>query len=182
MQDSLNFQRHVNGTSLSAASSQTSVLPDITRQFTKNLRNIADIISAPQTSSVQSPLAISSSPSVLVNLDRANVSSGGPASGISNGAVNAGDQRSGSALKPEELVTGRPQSQNNWGDVEHLFEGYDDQQKEAIQQERARRLDEQNKMFASNKLCLVLDLDHTLLNSAKVSVMLKAINYMPLLV
>lgn len=60
-----------------------------------------------------------------------------------------------------------PYSQNGWGDVEHLFEGYNDQQKAAIQRERARRIDEQKKMFAANKLCLVLDLDHTLLNSAK---------------
>ncbi|KAJ8432282.1 hypothetical protein Cgig2_028544 [Carnegiea gigantea] len=72
-----------------------------------------------------------------------------------------------SALRPEEVVAGRPQSQSTWGDVEHLFEGYDDKQKAAIQQERARRIDEQKKMFAARKLCLVLDLDHTLLNSAK---------------
>jgi len=32
----------------------------------------------------------------------------------------------------------------------------------------ARKLEEQNKMFAARKLCLVLDLDHTLLNSAMV--------------
>ncbi|KAJ6705176.1 RNA polymerase II C-TERMINAL DOMAIN PHOSPHATASE-LIKE 3 [Salix purpurea] len=56
---------------------------------------------------------------------------------------------------------------NTWEDVEHLFEGYDDQQKAAIQRERARRIEEQKKMFAARKLCLVLDLDHTLLNSAK---------------
>ncbi|RVW78037.1 RNA polymerase II C-terminal domain phosphatase-like 3 [Vitis vinifera] len=37
----------------------------------------------------------------------------------------------------------------------------------AIQRERARRIDEQKKMFSARKLCLVLDLDHTLLNSAK---------------
>lgn len=167
LQDTFNVQRHVNGTSLSAASSQTPVLPDITRQFTKNLRNIADIISAPQTSSVQSPLAISSTLSVQVNADRVGVSSGGPATSSSAGLINTGDQRTGSASRPAEVVTGRSQLQNNWGDVEHLFDGYDDQQKAAIQQERSRRLDEQNKMFAAHKLCLVLDLDHTLLNSAK---------------
>ncbi|OAY70585.1 RNA polymerase II C-terminal domain phosphatase-like 3, partial [Ananas comosus] len=54
-----------------------------------------------------------------------------------------------------------------WGDVDHLLDGYDDQQRAAIQRERARRIAEQNKMFAARKLCLVLDLDHTLLNSAK---------------
>ncbi|XP_057529184.1 RNA polymerase II C-terminal domain phosphatase-like 3 [Amaranthus tricolor] len=158
LQDNLNSQRHANGTSLSAASAQTPALPDITKQFTKNLRNIADIISAPQTSSVQSPLPKSTA-SVQSNLDRVSASSGG--------LVNTADQRTGSGLKPEEVATGRPQWQNSWGDVEHLFEGYDDQQKAAIQQERTRRLDEQKKMFASRKLCLVLDLDHTLLNSAK---------------
>ncbi|XP_021723008.1 RNA polymerase II C-terminal domain phosphatase-like 3 [Chenopodium quinoa] len=159
LQDHFNLQKHVNGKSLSAASSQTPVLPDITKQFTKNLKNIADIISTPLTSSIQSPPALSS-PSVQVNLDSESVSSGG--------VLNTGDQRSGSSLKPEEVSTG-PQLQNNWGDVEHYFDGYDDQQKAAIQQERTRRLDEQKKMFASHKLCLVLDLDHTLLNSAKFS-------------
>ncbi|CAA6668332.1 unnamed protein product [Spirodela intermedia] len=34
---------------------------------------------------------------------------------------------------------------------------------------RARRIEEQNRMIADRKLCLVLDLDHTLLNSAKFS-------------
>ncbi|ONK78315.1 uncharacterized protein A4U43_C02F17130, partial [Asparagus officinalis] len=58
-------------------------------------------------------------------------------------------------------------SANPWGDVDHLLDGYDDQQKAAIQKERARRIEEQNKMFAARRLCLVLDLDHTLLNSAK---------------
>ncbi|XP_065852158.1 RNA polymerase II C-terminal domain phosphatase-like 3 [Euphorbia lathyris] len=60
-----------------------------------------------------------------------------------------------------------PRPPNPWADFEHLFDGYNDQQKAAIQRERTRRIEEQNKMFAANKLCLVLDLDHTLLNSAK---------------
>ncbi|KAF8694272.1 hypothetical protein HU200_038410 [Digitaria exilis] len=54
-----------------------------------------------------------------------------------------------------------------WGDVDHLLDGYDDQQRALIQKERARRITEQHKMFSARKLCLVLDLDHTLLNSAK---------------
>ncbi|XP_062197150.1 RNA polymerase II C-terminal domain phosphatase-like 3 [Phragmites australis] len=56
---------------------------------------------------------------------------------------------------------------NPWGDVDHLLDGYDDQQKSLIQMERARRIMEQRNMFSARKLCLVLDLDHTLLNSAK---------------
>lgn len=184
LQENINAQRYVNGTSPSAASSQTPILPDITKQFTKNLKNIADIISSPQTSSIQSPLAVSSL-SAQANSDTTSISSGGQASCSSGGPVITGNQRTVSALRPEEVVSGRPQSQNNWGDVEHLFDGYDDQQKAAIQQERARRLDEQNKMFADRKLCLVLDLDHTLLNSAKVSFLLKVIVYyitLPLLI
>uniref|UniRef100_A0A0A9CV19 RNA polymerase II C-terminal domain phosphatase-like n=1 Tax=Arundo donax TaxID=35708 RepID=A0A0A9CV19_ARUDO len=54
-----------------------------------------------------------------------------------------------------------------WGDVDHLLDGYDDQQKALIQKERARRISEQQNLFSAQKLCLVLDLDHTLLNSAK---------------
>ncbi|CAL4993050.1 unnamed protein product [Urochloa decumbens] len=56
---------------------------------------------------------------------------------------------------------------STWGDVDHLLDGYDDQQRALIQKERARRITEQQKMFSARKLCLVLDLDHTLLNSAK---------------
>lgn len=48
------------------------------------------------------------------------------------------------------------------------FEGLTGEQLEAVCVERARRIDEQNRMLNSKKLCLVLDLDHTLLNSAKV--------------
>ncbi|KAJ6307720.1 hypothetical protein OIU76_017504 [Salix suchowensis] len=81
--------------------------------------------------------------------------------GISNS-----DQKTGPASSLE-VVAASSHSQNTWKDVEHLFEGYDDQQKAAIQRERARRLEEQKKMFGARKLCLVLDLDHTLLNSAK---------------
>ncbi|RHN64231.1 putative protein-serine/threonine phosphatase [Medicago truncatula] len=68
----------------------------------------------------------------------------------------------------ETCASGSCQPHNTWAaNVEHLLEGYDAQQKAVIQRERARRLEEQNKMFAARKLCLVLDIDHTLLNSAK---------------
>lgn len=162
LQGNFNFQRHVSGASLNAASAHMPVLPDITKDYTKNLRNIADIISAPQTSTVQPPLTAGAPSFVQSNLDRLIGSNTVP--------VKTADQRSCSGLKPEEVVTGRSLGHDNWEDVKHLFERYDDQQKATIQQERARRLDEQKKMFASRKLCLVLDLDHTLLNSAKVSV------------
>lgn len=59
-------------------------------------------------------------------------------------------------------------SPDSWGNLQHIIDGYDDKQRAAIHKERARRIEEQNKMFAVRKLCLVLDLDHTLLNSAKV--------------
>ena len=57
---------------------------------------------------------------------------------------------------------------NHWDNLEPLLEGLEEKQKQAVRQERARRIDEQSRMFAARKLCLVLDLDHTLLNSAKV--------------
>ena len=60
------------------------------------------------------------------------------------------------------------QPSDPWGDMDHLLDGYDEHQKATIQRERARRIEEQNRMIADRKLCLVLDLDHTLLNSAKV--------------
>lgn len=53
-----------------------------------------------------------------------------------------------------------------WENLE-VFEGLDEEEREAVYQERARRIEEQNRMLNARKLCLVLDLDHTLLNSAK---------------
>ena len=57
---------------------------------------------------------------------------------------------------------------NHWNNLEPLLEGLDEKRKQAVRQERARRIEEQTRMFVAKKLCLVLDLDHTLLNSAKV--------------
>ncbi|XP_072958311.1 RNA polymerase II C-terminal domain phosphatase-like 3 [Typha angustifolia] len=76
------------------------------------------------------------------------------------------DSKIASGVDPGR-VRGALLSTNPWGEVDHLLGGYDDQQKAAILRERARRIAEQNKMFSAKKLCLVLDLDHTLLNSAK---------------
>lgn len=130
---------------LKSVSTQSTEAPDIARLFTKNLKNIADIMSVSQTST--SPPAASQIPSSQGIQVRPSSASG----------------------LPSEAVTAPPsQSQNKWREVEHLFQGFDDKQKADIQKERARRLEEQNKMFAARKLCLVLDLDHTLLNSAKV--------------
>ncbi|PON51919.1 FCP1-like phosphatase [Parasponia andersonii] len=138
--------------------SQSVVPPDIGRQFTKNLRNIADIMSVSNVTT--SPAIVSqnvASQPVPVKPERGDVKAI---------VSNSEDQRNG-ILTPEVAVAGPSRAPNAWGDVEHLFEGYDDQQKAAIQRERTRRLEEQNKMFEARKLCLVLDLDHTLLNSAK---------------
>ncbi|XBI71591.1 hypothetical protein VPH35_065770 [Triticum aestivum] len=79
--------------------------------------------------------------------------------------VAAGQNDSNNAAPATTLGT-RPPA-NQWGDLDDLLNGYDDQQKALIQKERARRIMEQHTMFSSRKLCLVLDLDHTLLNSAK---------------
>lgn len=154
-------QSKTNGTIASGTEAETKIKqshvvppPDISRQFTKNLKNIADLISVPQAVNV--PPVSQTLPSQPVQMKagretKVEVSS-------------PDDQRMGTCLMPE--VSG-VHSQNTWGDFEHLFEGFDDQQKAAIHRERARRIEEQKKMFAARKLCLVLDLDHTLLNSAK---------------
>ncbi|MED6219583.1 hypothetical protein PIB30_037117 [Stylosanthes scabra] len=126
--------------------------PDIARQFTRNLKNIADIVSVTQDSSSLS------SASVPLKSDRAE-----PKSVVSS----TQNLSTGMTSAPETCASASSKPHGTWGDVEHLFEGYDEKQKAAIQRERARRIEEQNKMFAARKLCLVLDLDHTLLNSAK---------------
>lgn len=134
--------------------------PDITRQFTKNLKNIADLVSTSVSASVQMP---SSQPpqvhSSFVNMK-------GP-------SWQPGRLQNGPGPTSEEAGPGPgpgpSQSLNGWGDVEQFFGRFDDQQRAAIQRERSKRMEEQKKMFADRKLCLVLDLDHTLLNSAKFS-------------
>ncbi|KAI3452549.1 hypothetical protein Pfo_009213 [Paulownia fortunei] len=145
-----------------SVSSSSLKPPDITMQFTSNLRNIADILSVSQASCIPSPVLPQIPSSQLVQRHQAGMETKGV-------VAESGNLRNGSDLTSEAAtaVPPRPLNANAWSDVEHLFEGFDDQQKAAIQRERARRLEEQKKMFAVRKLCLVLDLDHTLLNSAK---------------
>uniref|UniRef100_A0A1J3J290 protein-serine/threonine phosphatase n=1 Tax=Noccaea caerulescens TaxID=107243 RepID=A0A1J3J290_NOCCA len=124
---------------------------DISTQFTKNLKNIADMVAVSQQAA--NPAATSHSVELKTDKD------------VKYSSSNSNDQEEG--LSVSAAPAGPTRSMNSWGDVEHLFEGYDDTQRVAIQRERSRRLEEQNKMFATKKLSLVLDLDHTLLNSAK---------------
>ncbi|KAI3812389.1 hypothetical protein L1987_17096 [Smallanthus sonchifolius] len=139
-------------------SSQPISTPDIARQFTKNLKNIADIVSTTVNASVQLP----SSQPAQVHPSFVNMK--GPPS-------QPGPLQNGTGPASEEVASGLgpSQSHNTWGDVEQFFGRFDDQQRAAIQRERSKRMEEQKKMFADRKLCLVLDLDHTLLNSAKFS-------------
>lgn len=146
------------GSEQSKNGSLPEVVPDIAQQFSKNLKDVADIVSASQASTA--PIVVSQNlPSQSTQVSpveaKAIVSS-------------TKDQQAGSASTVEAGAAVLSHSPNSWGDVEHLFEGYDDQQRAAIQRERTRRIEEQKKMFAQRKLSLVLDLDHTLLNSAKV--------------
>ncbi|XVE50040.1 hypothetical protein DITRI_Ditri01bG0130000 [Diplodiscus trichospermus] len=157
--DNLNVQKQECQTEPKTMQPQLVPPPDITQQFTKNLKNIADImsVSQPLTSlPVVSPNSVSQP--VQIRSDNMDMKTIVP---------NSEDQQTGTGPAPEVGAKCPPGSQNTWGDVEHLFERYDDQQKAAIQRERARRMEEQKKMFSACKLCLVLDLDHTLLNSAK---------------
>ncbi|XVF02148.1 hypothetical protein REPUB_Repub04eG0150900 [Reevesia pubescens] len=157
--DNLNAQKLESRTESKTMQPQLVPPPDITQQFTKNLKNIADILSVSQP--------LTSMPEVSQNLVSQPVQIKSDGMDMKTLVSNSEDQQTGTGSAPEVGATVPPCSQNTWGDVEHLFERYDDRQKAAIQRERARRMEEQKKMFAARKLCLVLDLDHTLLNSAK---------------
>ncbi|KAL4570069.1 hypothetical protein LXL04_025720 [Taraxacum kok-saghyz] len=145
---------------VSSSSSSSLSQPDITRQFTKNLKNIADIVSTTVSAPIQTQPSSQSQPSQ-------------PSQQVHSSFVNmkvppssqAGRVQNGTGPTSEEV--GPSPSLNGWGDVEQFFGRFDDQQRAAIQRERSKRMEEQKKMFAERKLCLVLDLDHTLLNSAK---------------
>lgn len=140
--------------------SQAIAPPDISPQFTRHLNNIADMMFVSKTASNHLPatqgFSSASGPLESDRVEQKTVVS------------NAENLHTAPGSVTEAGVISSSQSPSTWGDVEHLFEGYDEQQKAAIQRERARRIEEQKKMFAARKLCLVLDLDHTLLNSAKV--------------
>ncbi|KAF6135798.1 hypothetical protein GIB67_017172 [Kingdonia uniflora] len=136
----------------SSMPSQPGPPPDIARQFTNNLQNLANILSSSQPANTSMGPENISSQSIAVNVE------------TGDGGVEATDSKD---MKCEGGMLGSSPLPTTWDDVEHLFEGYDDKEKAAIQRERTRRIEEQNRMFAARKLCLVLDLDHTLLNSAK---------------
>lgn len=126
-------------------------------QLTKNLANV---LPSPQVVTTSSVVPPSDNQSVASQANQVTVEA-------ASGELT--DSETTSLLVSEagsEKVT--RQSTNPWGDVDHLLDGYNEEQKATIQKERSRRIAEQNKMFAARKLCLVLDLDHTLLNSAKV--------------
>ncbi|CAA0836180.1 RNA polymerase II C-terminal domain phosphatase-like 3 [Striga hermonthica] len=157
----MNTLRHEDQLEKKSVSSGSVKPPDIAKQFTSNLRNIADLMSVSQECIPASvPPQIPFFQPVQVHQARKETK---------GGITDSGNLKNSSDVTSEAAVAGppRPLNANAWSDVEHLFEGFDDQQKAAIQRERARRLEEQKKMFAVRKLCLVLDLDHTLLNSAK---------------
>lgn len=138
---------------------QATSLP--AQQFAKSPKNLRDISSTLQSTTTP-PVA----PQIITQPIQFKVNKVDPRPV----AAVVNDPKTVSAVASEGSTTGSTQLTNHpWGDVDHLLDGYDDQQKAAIQRERARRIAEQNKMFAARKLCLVLDLDHTLLNSAKVS-------------
>lgn len=165
--DNLNSQKQQGQAETKQVQSQSVPAPDITRQFTKNLMNLADIMSVSQASTNQ-PIVSQNLPCQpsQVKLERTDVTTVVP--NHDDKRIGAGAATDGPLGPPPQNSPTGPPPQNTWGDVAHLFEGYDEQQKAAIQRERTRRIEEQKKMFAVRKLCLVLDLDHTLLNSAKV--------------
>ncbi|KAF6138012.1 hypothetical protein GIB67_041885 [Kingdonia uniflora] len=126
--------------------------PDISQEFTKSLLNLSDIFSAPQT--IHRPSTVTettSSQEIPVMTYKKDMNT-----------VTAEPNET-----PSEGAPGSSQSQTTWKNVEHLFQEYNDKERATIHIERAKRIEEQNKMFATKKLSLVLDLDHTLLNSAK---------------
>ncbi|RLM57821.1 hypothetical protein C2845_PM18G08020 [Panicum miliaceum] len=132
--------------------SQPALLPSIARPFTMSTKHV-DPVSNSQlaATALMAPMEHASG-----SINRAD-----PRLAVEQNGHNA-DAANAPGIP---LEAGQPV--NPWGDVDHLLDGYDDQQKALIQKERARRITEQQKMFSARKLCLVLDLDHTLLNSAK---------------
>ncbi|KAK2970595.1 hypothetical protein RJ640_011784 [Escallonia rubra] len=165
VKDNLTSQKQEEQLDKKSVSSDSVIPPDIAHQFTKNLKNIASMMSVSQAS--LPPPAVSLIPSSQPVIPSSQPTQVHPSWVDIKGVLSESSHLQSGTGSASEEVAGPSQSQNSWGDVEHLFEGFDDQQRAAIQRERVRRIEEQKKMFAARKLCLVLDLDHTLLNSAK---------------
>ncbi|KAG8089887.1 hypothetical protein GUJ93_ZPchr0011g28923 [Zizania palustris] len=169
-------QARSNGTALPDSQGSKDHFPD--REQQAEQVQISALPSQPVTSSAR-PVAMNTNPVNPVSNSQLAATSLMPHGNTSqtSSSVNRADPRlaagenesnadaatnTGSAIALDSVLPASP-----WGDVDHLLDGYDDQQKALIQKERARRIMEQHKMFSARKLCLVLDLDHTLLNSAK---------------
>ncbi|KAF9622449.1 hypothetical protein IFM89_031252, partial [Coptis chinensis] len=135
--------------------------PDIAWKFTKQLKCVGQKVYASEATSLPyTGTRIASSESIQINSCNADVRAK---------MRDINDQRStGTDLMPEGDKMGTLQTQNAWGDITHVIEGYNDHEKADIRRERASRIEEQNAMFAARKLSLVLDLDHTLLHSATI--------------
>lgn len=129
--------------------SPPTLVPSAPNQFNKGVKNLADATSASQVAGCE-----------LLGPQ--------PASQPLPTKVEMVDSRTAADDSNDQQRPSTSKSSDPWGDMDHLLDGYDERQKAAIQLERARRIEEQNRMIANRKLCLVLDLDHTLLNSAKV--------------
>ncbi|OEL24270.1 RNA polymerase II C-terminal domain phosphatase-like 3 [Dichanthelium oligosanthes] len=138
----------------SSMASQPALLSSIARPFTMSTKHV-DPVSNSQlaATALMAPTPQASGSTNMVD----------PRLAVGENGHNADAATNDAPATPLEAV----QPVSPWGDVDHLLDGYDDQQKALIQKERARRITEQHKMFSARKLCLVLDLDHTLLNSAK---------------
>ncbi|XP_051148810.1 RNA polymerase II C-terminal domain phosphatase-like 3 isoform X2 [Andrographis paniculata] len=158
--DNLSNLRQEDQSEKNSVSSSGKKPPDIEMQFTSNLRNIADMVSVSQAP-MSSPVLLQTPPQ-QVQSHQAGIET----KGVFSDSVSL--RKSSDVISDLAIACPyRALNVNAWNDVDHLLEGFDDQQKAAIHRERARRLDEQKKLFSARKLCLVLDLDHTLLNSAK---------------
>uniref|UniRef100_A0ACD5WWV0 Uncharacterized protein n=1 Tax=Avena sativa TaxID=4498 RepID=A0ACD5WWV0_AVESA len=136
----------------SALPSQPVSLPNITRPSIMSM-NTVDPVS---NSQLAASSLVTSQASVSVNRADLRLAAG----------QNDPNADAATSAAPGTTLGAAPPT-NQWGDLDDLLNGYDDQQKALIQKERARRIMEQHNMFSARKLCLVLDLDHTLLNSAK---------------
>ncbi|KZV47455.1 RNA polymerase II C-terminal domain phosphatase-like 3 [Dorcoceras hygrometricum] len=101
--------------------SSSVMQPDITRQFTNSLKNIADILSLSKASvSPSIPPVVPTSQSLAVDkVGTENKSQDLVSDNLKNGA----------SFASEEPTVVPPRPPIAWSDVEHLFDRFDDQQK-----------------------------------------------------
>ncbi|KAJ7201507.1 hypothetical protein O6H91_Y492700 [Diphasiastrum complanatum] len=177
---------HVSNLLASQAFPQENALPTIAPSFMEKLASLAEIVGTSKGNFISGKLLPVSKPvvgpaqSAENEFNKTEISAGlsevdflqtstSDSLAAAPSSVFTERETSMLAVNRQEKISFPQASKQGYMDLDHLLKDFNEDERLAIQQERLRRMEEQERMLSAKKLCLVLDLDHTLLNSAKFS-------------